>query len=752
MTSLFSSSVSIDEAFSKLPLNDDVTVSVPLQNTKTDEFSSIYRNKVIGSRSDLLLCVHPSLDTHQKLINFACKKFANRPCLGYRPYNYDQLSSENYYKSFNYNDVYNRKNAIGSGILKHLINNPYLDLNLISHQKVKNHLKNWSNYGIPKSCRSNIDYEIEKNCSFILSIYSTNRLEWLLVDIACSSYSITNTALYETLGPDVSQYILNLTECPIVVTTNDKVEKVIDLKRRYPNELNNLISVVSMDPISLIPKQVIDQAKDLKLVVTDLFEIEKIGHANLMDQLPPNKEAIFTISFTSGTTGSRPKGVMISQGQACAYVSFLLCIEPQAKLNDIAYIYLPLTHLYERQTSMFAFSTGYHLCFPQITIGQSNNNNFELMINDLKILRPTYMSIVPRLLTKLESHIKNKIKELSSNEATRVNEIIEYKINQHSKYDGNDGFNNNYDNYQPYKTLRESIGFDNMKWVQSASAPISPNTIIYLKASLNMGLRQLYGLTESGAAITSSVEYEAKPGTNGSIAPTGEFKLRNVKDMGYCYNNLQGELMLRGPQMFKGYYYNQEETLKAVTEDGWFHSGDIATIDKETGRISIIDRVKNFFKMSQGEYVSPEKIENCYVSSNPQITQLFVYGNSLKSYLIGIVGIEFEKGLKWLNEEIGINKLDMTEHELLSTMNQKDVKLKFLKLLNSNVRDKLNGFEILHNIHIEINPLTVEREVVTPTFKLRRPIASKFFANILNKLYEFEESLINETKLIASKL
>ena len=191
---------------------------------------------------------------------------------------------------------------------------------------------------------------------------------------------------------------------------------------------------------------------------------------------------------------------------------------------------------------------------------------------------------------------------------------------------------------------REIVGYDNIKWVQTASAPLTSFTLVYLKASLNMGIRQQYGLTESGAAITSTDDYEAKAGSCGTILPTGQLKLRSVKDMGYSIDRLEGEVMLQGPQMFKGYYYNKEETDNSIDEDGWFHSGDIARIDPKTGRVSIIDRVKNFFKMQQGEYVSPEKIENRYLSSNPQITQLYVHGNSLQAYLVGIVGVEYEKG------------------------------------------------------------------------------------------------------------
>lgn len=124
-----------------------------------------------------------------------------------------------------------QKKHIGAGIIKSLNDNQYLNLELESHRKVTNHLKDWNKYGVPNYLRDNKDHIIEKSCSFVLSIFAVNRLEWLLTDLACSAYSITNTALYDTLGPDVSQYILNLTESPIVVCTIDKVKSLLELKR-----------------------------------------------------------------------------------------------------------------------------------------------------------------------------------------------------------------------------------------------------------------------------------------------------------------------------------------------------------------------------------------------------------------------------------------------------------------------------------------------------------------------------------------
>ncbi|EGW32195.1 uncharacterized protein SPAPADRAFT_50773 [Spathaspora passalidarum NRRL Y-27907] len=751
--SLFSAhDFSKEVAVSHLPLKPNIicdSIAVKGSNGNAN-YSKVFRNKAIPNR--IVKTIHPDLNTHHKLFANAAELFKNKPCLGARPYDYVNKKSAPEFKYFTYGEVNEKKKRIGAGFIRSLLANPFKNSELVAHKKIDHHLRDWMNYGTKSTGRNNPDFEIEKANSFILSIFASNRMEWILSDLACSSFSITNTALYDTLGPEVTQYILELTGSPMIVCSMDKIPQLLDLKKKFPKQLENFISIVSMDPAELIPTESFELAYELRVTIQDLRQIEEIGGENPIKELAPNPDTLYTISFTSGTTGSKPKGAMIPQSMAAAYISCLLCFEPHAGPNDKAFIFLPLTHIYERETSSFALCGGYYLGFPQLTIGRKDVNSFNDLIDDLRVFKPTYFSIVPRLLTRLEALIKVKIKELNPNDQEKVNKIIHYKLQEQSKADGSTGFDFTFDNFGPYKELRQFVGFDNIKWVQTASAPVAASTLIFLKASLNIGIRQLYGLTESGGAITATDAYESNPGSCGSIGPTGEFKLRNARDMGYNISELKGELLLRGPQIFKGYYYNKAETDVVFNEEGWFHTGDIASIDGKTGRITIIDRVKNFFKLQQGEYISPEKIENRYLSSNPMITQLYVHGDSLKSYLVGIVGIEYEKGLKFLNEEFGYNKIAMSSEELLEELNKVETKSKFLHIMNKNVKDKLSGFEILHNIHIEINPLTVERDVVTPTFKIRRPVASKFFAKVFHRLYEIEQSLVLAARLKAAKL
>lgn len=734
-------------AYAQLPLASPAVVTAGPVTQASQEFSAIYRN---NAKPEVITTIHADIDTYHKAFNQTVEMNGSNKCLGYREYDYVNKKSSNSFTSYTYDEVNVRKRNLGAGMIRSLMKNPF-KLNTDAHNKIRNHLHDWNSYGVSETGRENKDCQIEKSTSFIVSIFSANRHEWILTDLACSAYSITNTALYDTLGADVTKYILELTNTPMVVCSKDKIKVLLDLKREFPKELENMISIVSMDPLASFDPQLIKQAYDMNVLVEDLASVENLGKHNPLDELPPSADALYTISFTSGTTGSRPKGAMLTHANAIAAITMLAASEPSAgRTGNSAFIFLPLTHIYERETSGFALIGGYYLGFPQLTVDMAKPDPFTNLVEDLRIFKPTYFSIVPRILTRIEALIKSTIKQLDERSQNTVNNIIDWKIKEHAKYDGLNGFNQEYDNFGPYKDLRALIGFDNLVWTQTASAPVASSTIIYLKAALNIGIRQLYGLTECFGAHTNSDPYEANASSVGPCGIASEVKLRNVSEMGYEIKDMKGELMIGGPQIFKGYYYNQQETDKVFAEDGWFYTGDIARID-EKGRVYIIDRVKNFFKLAQGEYISPEKIENKYLSSNPLLSQCYVHGDSVKSYLIAVVGIEPAKGIQFLNEECGYNLLDMSDHDVLATLNEVKNKTKVLEHLNKNVGKQLLGFEKIHNIHIEVNPLTVERNVVTPTLKLKRGIASKFFGNVFHKLYEIEQSLLIDRK-IQSKL
>ncbi|GEQ72811.1 hypothetical protein JCM33374_g6499 [Metschnikowia sp. JCM 33374] len=625
------------------------------------------------------------------------------------------------YVSTTFADVDEQKRHFGAGILHVLQHSPYKNVALESHGKIDAHASKFHSYNA-------------QDLSFVLTIFSSNRAEWVVTDLACVAYSITNTVLYDTLGPNASEYILNLVESPIVVTSIAHIETILSLKEKHPKELDALICVVSMDPLNCRSaaeaRALVERARNCKIEVYDFSQVSGIGKIFPHPELPPTPESVYTISFTSGTTGSRPKGVVLTHETAAAGITFTICNVPYLR-DDVEIVFLPLAHIFERQSLAHNLATGGMCGFPQM------NGSPQTLLEDLRILKPKHMSNVPRVYTKLEAAIKNAtIHSDSPLKKTIFSHVVQTKMGRQTA-DGVKGSHLVYDALF-IKKVRKLLGFENMNHCITGSAPISPSTIKFMKAALNIGFSQGYGLTESFAGMSFGDPNEKAADSCGAPGVTCEIRVRELPSMGYTLNEPRGpmgELQLRGPQIFSHYYKNEEETKKSFDGE-WFSTGDVARIDKHTGRIYIVDRVKNFFKLAQGEYVTPEKIENVYLSSNSILTQCFAHGDSTQSFLVAVVGVDKEKAVSFLRKHCGspVSAL-ASDDAVLTEINKPGNRKLLLGILNENVNG-LSGFEKIKNLYVEFEPLTLERDVITPTVKLKRPIAAKFFRAQIDAMYE----------------
>ncbi|CCH60943.1 hypothetical protein TBLA_0D04470 [Henningerozyma blattae CBS 6284] len=716
------------ELFKLLPLSSWPTYktflrkqAIQVENSQYNGFSPVYRSSLSPDR--LVTCVDqevfPSAYHHFK---FAVRNWPDNDCLGYRPF--DPLTGkwESYYQFESYADVDKRIQNIGSGILT-LVNsrNRHQDSN------------------------KDVTVPLDSN-DFIVSILSHNRMEWVLTDLACQAYSLANTALYETLGPTTSEYILNLTESPVLVFAKSNFFKIISILPK----LKFLRTLICMDDLSneeltILNDSILSQKLNSNKESVKLFslkQVEMIGSLNHIPEILPLQDSLYTISFTSGTTGV-PKGVEmthqnVTAGIAFGYSTFKIPTHKVGlQLHDMCF--LPLAHIFQRMIVSYDIATG-------TGIGFIHKPDPTVLVEDLNLLKPDTLSLVPRVLTKFEAGIKNSMDKSSFQRNVATN-ILESK---QARFTSKGGPDKSVINYLVFHRvlidkIRESLGLVNASYLVTGSAPISNETLLFLRSALDVGMRQGYGLTETFAGICLCEPHERDPGTCGAIGISSECRLKSVPQMGYhADKDYKGELQVRGPQVFKHYYKNDVETKRVIDEEGWFSTGDIAFIDKK-GRISVIDRVKNFFKLAQGEYVAPEKIENIYLSSCPHITQIFLYGNSLKTYLVGIVGIDPDSVQLLISKKYPQAKA-WTPAQLIENINS-DIALKrhLLILLNKDV-NALQGFEKLHNIYVDLEPLTVEDDVITPTLKIKRHKATKHFKKTLDALYE-EGSMIKNGKL-----
>lgn len=692
----------------RLPLDDSVSANlVPLDGTQRPGHSAVYRNALSPDR--LIHVPHPAITTVQELVEVAVDAFGDHDCLGEREKSPDGRVGS--YRFMLYRDVDRRTRHLAAGLLFVLRNNPYLTAST-AHANIARHTQLVAQGAV----------------SFVAAIYAPNRADWVLADLACARAGIVLTALYDTLGADTAAYILQLTEAPVVVAAGDKLARLVELKRQAPQLLASLVALVLMDPVD-------DATRALgaahRIAIYDQRDVERLGALAPVPTARPPPAAPLTISFTSGTT-SQPKGVVLSHRAAVSSMVFCL-MRVNYVPRSTTYCFLPLAHIYQRMALFCVFLMGARVGMPLTATPAS-------LLDDVRVLRPHTLLLVPRVLNRLEAAVKAATVERADKPLVRrvFGAAVARRTAAMAAADGEPGRHVAYDGLAAL--LRRRLGFHNLQSLSTGSAPVAPATMTFLKAALGVGINQGYGLTETFAGVCSLPLYEASSSSCGAICVNCEMRVRELPDLGYFADDRRGpagELLLRGPQLFSEYYRRPDETAAAFDADGWFHTGDVARIDAR-GRVHIIDRVKNFFKLSQGEYISPERVENAYLLALPLVLQIFVHGDSLRSHLVAVVGADPAAVAPWLLKTFGEN-LDVTDAAALrACLARPDVRAKFLDLMNASAAG-LQGFERVRNIHLAIEPLTVEDGTVTPTMKIKRPNCQKHFAATLAALYEEDE-------------
>lgn len=200
-----------------------------------------------------------------------------------------------------------------------------------------------------------------------------------------------------------------------------------------------------------------------------------------------------------------------------------------------------------------------------------------------------------------------------------------------------------------------------------------------------------------------------------------------MPELGYLAsdNPPRGEIQFQGANVFSGYFKNPERTREAFSEDGWLNSGDVGMV-LPNGAIKIIDRAKNIFKLSQGEYIAPEKLENIYAQC-PIIQQSFVYGDSLQHYLVAVIVPDFGQA-KHFAESHGITYEEAFQHA--------EFKAQVIKDMDAKAKEhNLTSLEKIKKVYLCNYLFTVENDIITPTFKIKRNIAKKVFQEHLDKMY-----------------
>lgn len=540
-----------------------------------------------------------------------------------------------------------------------------------------------------------------------VGIYSQNCPEWILTEQGAYCYSMVIVPLYDTLGPDACAYIIKQAEINLVICEDDtKCNLLLD---RAPRCLRKMIVVKETRPATN------QRAKNRNVEIIRFEEVERLGANKDHPEVPPKPADLCTVCYTSGTTGS-PKGVMLSHENVVAGVCAVILQlgDHRPTSSDIMISFLPLAHMLERCCENGLYMVGGAVGF--------FSGDIRKLSEDMKTLRPTVMPAVPRLLNRIYDKVMAEvsgslIKKLLFNMAlsTKENEIKRGIIRRNSFWDK-----------LVFRKVQDQMG-GRLRLMVVGSAPLAGNVLTFIRCALGCLVVEGYGQTECCAPVTLTVQGDHVPEHVGPPVACCCVKLVDVPEMEYYAKHGQGEVCVKGTNVFLGYYKEDEKTNETIDADGWHHTGDIG-MWLPTGTLKIIDRKKHIFKLSQGEYIVPEKIENIYIRSQ-YVQQVFVCGESLKSCIVAVVVPDVDVIKCWALE----NGIPGTFSVLCSHAEVKQ--LIFDDMISWGKEAGLKSFEQVKDIYLHPDPFSVQNGLLTPTLKSKRPQLKQYFKPQIEDMY-----------------
>uniref|UniRef100_A0A3Q3GH11 Long-chain-fatty-acid--CoA ligase n=1 Tax=Labrus bergylta TaxID=56723 RepID=A0A3Q3GH11_9LABR len=532
-----------------------------------------------------------------------------------------------------------------------------------------------------------------------IGIFSQNRPEWTISELACYTYSMVAVPLYDTLGTEAIGYVIDKASIATVICdVPDKARMILDCVDGKGRTVKTIVLVEEFD------SDLVTRGKESGIEILSLKEFE-----------PPEPEDLALVCFTSGTTGN-PKGAMLTHGNVISNTAAFIKITEvhcMLDLHDIHVSYLPLAHMFERVVQGVILIHGARIGYFQ--------GDIRLLMDDLKTLEPTVFPVVPRLLNrmfdKVFSQANTPLKKWLLDFAFRRKEadLKSGVVRKDSMWDT-----------LIFKKVQASLG-GRVRLMITGAAPVSPTILTFLRAALGCQFYEGYGQTECTAGCSMSVPGDWSAGHVGPPLPCNAIKLVDVAEMNYLAANGEGEICVKGPNVFKGYLKDPEKTEEAIDQDGWLHTGDIGKW-LPNGTLKITDRKKHIFKLAQGEYIAPEKIETVYSLSDP-VAQIFVHGDSLQACLVGIVVPDPDFLPLWLKKK-GI------EGSYSELCQNQDVKNAILEdLLRLGKEAGLKSFEQVRDIVLHTELFSIQNGLLTPTLKAKRAELRSRFRDMIDELY-----------------
>ncbi|GAB3644413.1 AMP-dependent synthetase/ligase [Streptomyces sparsus] len=546
-----------------------------------------------------------------------------------------------------------------------------------------------------------------------VAISSSTRVEWILADMGAMLAGAAATAVYPSTNAEETEYILSDSGSRAIFVENaEQLAKVV----AHADGLPELDHAILFDPQA-------DAPQVAGLEVLSLAELEKRGAVYLEEHPDAVEEAVraiepehlATLIYTSGTTG-RPKGVRLVhdcwsyQGVAQEAVGLL-------RSDDVQFLWLPLSHVFGKALISGQIRTGHVMAV---------DGRVDRIITNLPAVRPTLMASAPRIFEKVYNGIASK---------ARAEGGVKYRIflwaakvardyartrqesmtaTGHAKVPLSLTVRHAVADKLVYGKIRAAFG-GNLRGSVSGSAALAPD-IGYFFAGAGVHVLEGYGLTETSAACTVNPADDYRVGTVGRPLPGTEVRIAD-----------DGEVLLRGPGVMRGYHNLPEKTAEVLESDGWFHSGDIGEVDKD-GFVRITDRKKDLFKTSGGKYVAPTEIEGRFKAVCPFVSNILVIGNG-RNFCTALIALDETVIMPWAATH-GLAGRGYAE--VVSAPEVRELIDGFVQRVNAD----LQRWQTIKNFSVLPRDLDIEHGELTPSLKVKRPVVEREYTDVIEAMYE----------------
>jgi len=531
----------------------------------------------------------------------------------------------------------------------------------------------------------------------VTAILGFNRPEWVILDVATMAAGGAPAGIYTTSSPDEIAYILDHSEAPLILVENADQARKVEAKRSEHRHLKHVVvmqgpavaGTLSWDDFLARGDATPDRELDAR--------IEALG---------PDQTA--TLIYTSGTTGP-PKAVMLTH-ENLAWTSQQLVQVLKMQTRGRMLSYLPLSHIAEQTASIHGpISSGGVVYFAE-------SLQPEKIVENLRECRPTLFFGVPRIWERFHAVISARMRETTGAKAkvarwamgvgTEVSSLramgrepsaalaIQYRLA----------------NRLVFSTIKKGLGLDQAETLVSGAAPIGKDVLDFF-ASLDLIIQEVYGQSEDTGPTSFNLAGRTKLGTVGPPLPGVDVKIAE-----------DGEILVRGKNVFPGYYKDQEATKEALTDDGWLRSGDLGAIDAQ-GYLSITGRKKEILITAGGKNITPKNIEAA-LKESPLVSEAVVIGDRRK-YLTALIWLEADATKKWM-ESKGLTGSPIESSEVRAEID------KVVEGANS----KLARVEQIKKFAFPPRPLGIDTGELTPTLKIKRKKVNESFGPLIDALYD----------------